>query len=263
MSALDVRVFARIVLKKGVVLLFSILIFSPAAFFSCKNSNETALVYANVETLKDEISKREQKMSWTNELEGSRLSDDIKFAENKATLNVENDTLALAVLNVNAAVYPEFENFGSLDASSLNRDVYSQIEGFCLAVSENIYDGPEAFFDSQYLFNYVFFREELKDGWQKNFKKDFPHLIDYNREEGEKKSDENEETGEPQKKVQEEKLFTKQVLGKPFENEEIIEIPIRFYCKYGSIDVTLYLDAKKTNSIYLAKIDKWNVAARR
>ena len=48
-----------------------------------------------------------------------------------------------------------------------------------LSISNNIYNGPETYFDSNYLYNYVFFREDLKEGWQKFFHKDFPHIVDY------------------------------------------------------------------------------------
>lgn len=250
-------------MKKNVIVILSS--FSLFLIFSCKVSNGSNLAYTDTETLKVEAEKREQQLSWTKELESSRLSEEIEFAENKISANIEKNPSVISILNINSPVFPEFEDFGSLDASLLNQDVYSKIEQFCLAVNENIYNGPEVFFDSQYLFNYVFFREELKEGWQDFFKKDFPHLIDFNQKEDEKKSDENQEKDEKDKDakkiIQKEKLFTKWILGKPFTNEEITEIPIRFYCKYGTVDVTLYLNTKKSNSIYLVRIDKWKSVA--
>ena len=43
-----------------------------------------------------------------------------------------------------------------------------------------------------------------------------------------------------------------------FSSEEIIQIPVRLYCKYGTIDVTLYLNKQKSNAVSLITIDRWN-----
>ena len=52
-------------------------------------------------------------------------------------------------------------------------------------------------------------------------------------------------------------LFSKWIIGEPFSSEEIIQIPVRLYCKYGTIDVTLYLNRQKSNAVNLITIDRW------
>ena len=57
--------------------------------------------------------------------------------------------------------------------------------------------------------------------------------------------------------IQKEMLFSKWIIGEPFSSEEIIQIPVRLYCKYGTIDVTLYLNRQKSNAVNLITIDRW------
>ena len=57
--------------------------------------------------------------------------------------------------------------------------------------------------------------------------------------------------------IQKEMLFSKWIIGEPFFSDEIIQIPLRLYCKYGTIDVTLYLNRQKSNAVNLITIDRW------
>ena len=111
----------------------------------------------------------------------------------------------------------------------------------------------------------------------KFFHKDFPHIVDYKDSEDSKKentgkatqsSEENnsvenkseEQTKQPEEKktvIQKEKLFSKWIIGEPFFSEEIVQIPVRLYCKYGTIDVTLYLNRQNSNAVNLITIDRW------
>ena len=71
---------------------------------------------------------------------------------------------------------------------------------------------------------------DFEAGWKKNF---------------------NEEIPEPSK------LFTKWILGEPFNGADIIQIPVRFYTDYGTIDMTLFLSAYGSNEFYQITIDRW------
>ena len=51
-------------------------------------------------------------------------------------------------------------------------------------------------------------------------------------------------------------IFNKWIIGEPFYGEKILQIPIRFYCNDGTVDVTLYLN-KENNLIYQITIDRW------
>ena len=245
-------------------------------FTSCKVASKTELSYTNVETIKNEIAEIDKTLSWNKELEPQRLTSKSDLFSGSVNSQIEKNAELFKIINKNVAVYPEFEGFGSLNDSSVNADLYQTIEKLFLSISNNIYNGPETYFDSNYLYNYVFFREDLKEGWKKYFQKEFPHIVDYKEQEDLQKdnteinnnnSDKNTGEGESERQTeqqaenkvvnQKEKLFSKWLIGEPFFSEEIIQIPVRLYCKYGTIDVTLYLNRQKSNAINLITIDRW------
>lgn len=246
-------------------------------FISCKVASKTELSYTNVETIKEEIAEMDKTLTWNKEIEPQRLVLNNDWFKDTVNQQIEKNIELLKIVNTNVNVYPEFENFGSLNDSLVDVNLYNTIENIFVSVSNNIYNGPETFFDSKYLYNYVFFREDLKEGWKKNFNKDFPHVFDYKdsddeikkntdfnvptSEENNTKEDcENKQSiqSEEKKIIQKEKLFSKWIIGEPFSSEEIIQIPVRLYCKYGTIDVTLYLNKQKSNAVSLITIDRWN-----
>lgn len=60
-----------------------------------------------------------------------------------------------------------------------------------------------------------------------------------------------------EKNIEEVNIFSGWIFGQPFVGDEIIQVPVRFYCQNGTIDVTLYVNRNKSNSIYQITIDRW------
>ena len=216
-------------------LLPSILIFSSLltniCLISCSNSQESKLVYTESDTIKQSVKEREQVITWTQELEGEKLSERITRGSMELGQDViySKDLFKISTKKP-APVYPSLSDFGSLDTSNLQPSVKNKLEQFCSAFSEAEHNGAENYFSRKYLFNYVFFVKDIEDNWKKNFGKAFP-----------------EETA----------LFTKWTYGQPFNGSDIIQIPVRFYADCGTIDVTVFLDAGGNNEFYQITIDRW------
>ena len=241
----------NIVLKsKSIFLIFSIF-----ALFSCKNTTESKLVYTENDTVKSEIKNREGNITWTFDIEEERLSSNISRTAWPLAENVpySPDYLRLSK-KFQKAVFPELLDFGSLDTSSMRQSAKEKINNFCTKLSSAPLAEAGSFFNSKYIFSYVFFRQELENGWTKNFKQEIPVIkAPEKKAESEKSDDENsEEEAEPEITI-----FNKWMIGQPFTGNDIMQIPVRFYCNYGTIDVTIYMNPNGNNEFYQITIDRW------
>lgn len=217
---------------------FALLLTIPLLLASCSNAGNTKLSYSDVDTIKEIIKDRESQVSWTRALEGSRLDEDISADKEIYDKNIKlNHTIAKLNRAKQNSVFPEFPDFGSLDTRLLSFQTKEAVQKFCKSLSSDFYN-QQTSFDSSYIFNLVFFRNDFIEGWNKNFSEDFP---------AKKTKDETEE--------KKEELFTYWLLGEPFIGEEITQVPVRFYCKQGIVDVTLYLN--RNNLINQILIDRW------
>ena len=214
------------------------------AIFSCNNANEPKIEESTTDTLKSQVENRQKEITWTKELEANRLSSSLQYKNQIINNNISiTRNLLNVVQNVNLPVYPELSGFSSLDTSLLPKSVRDNVESFCLAFSKNPFKGAESYFNSDYLFNFVFFRNDLITLWKTNFGTDFPL------------TQEDDSEGEAENNLQ---LFDKWIFGQPFLGEEIIQLPVRFYCKDGTIDVKIYINRLKSNTINQICIEKWS-----
>lgn len=215
--------------------IFCIFLFVLVIFISCKNNPDSKLVYTEENTIKNSIILRESNITWSRELEPDRLSTKVSKENSSISDDVEYNLDVIRILkNFQKPLYPEFINFGKLDISQLNISVKEKLNSFCSDLSKSCNVAVDSYFNNQYLFNYIFFKQELKNGWKAHFNSEYPELL---------KDDE--------------QIFDKWVFGQPFKGDEIIQIPVRFYCKHGTVDITLYLNNLKQNSIYQITIDRW------
>lgn len=209
---------------KKFVFIFSFVIFSLC---SCKNNTETKLIFSESDTIKNTVKSKENNITWSKELEGERLQTPVNEKNENLSKDIEISTEVLKILeNQKKSVYPSFDNFGSLDTSKLNNSAKEKITEVCTILLDSDISSLSSHFESKYLFNCVFFINELQTTWKEKFYKDFSG-------------------------------FTKYILGEPFIGEQIIQLPIRFYCNTTTLDVTLYLSKENNYSIYQIKIDRW------
>ncbi len=202
--------------------------------FSCKNTAETKLIFNETETIKKNVKEREQGITWTQEIEQERLTEYVPRSSAMFGLEVPyTKELFKITKSMQAAVYPNMEDFGSLNLNNLPPLLKEKINKFCEALSLDKHAGAENYFNRKYIFNYVFFVKELEEGWENNFGQTYPELSE------------------------DEKLFTKWTLGEPFIGAEITQIPVRFYTSCGIIDVTLFINSNGNNELYQISINRW------
>ena len=139
-------------------------------------------------------------------------------------------------------VYPDLTDFGSLDTRSLRPAVKEKLNNFCKSFSQIEHSGADSYFSRKYIFNYVFFKNDLENGWKNNFGIEYPQKAAESD-----KIEKSEETA----------LFTKWIIGEPFISSEIMQIPVRFYATCGIIDITVYLNSSGNNEFYQITIDRW------
>ena len=219
-------------------LIFSLFIFSTA-LISCKNTSETKLVYTESDTIKKSVKEKEKDITWTQEIEPKRLTEKITRSSMKLGSDVAYTKDLFKISNTNKApVYPELSDFGSLDTRNLKSSVKDKLNNFCKSLSSNNHSGADSYFSRKYIFNYVFFVNELESEWKNNFGKEYPREV---------KEEKTDESG----------IFTKWTFGEPFIGSEIMQIPVRFYATCGIIDITVYLNSSGNNEIYQITIDRW------
>jgi len=219
-------------MKKCLFLISFIFLFFT---LSCNNEAEQKLTFLEEDTIKKSVKTKESNITWSKEIEGERLSQDLSPVNSKVSSEVEYNMDVMKVLpDFQKPQYPEFENFGKLDISELNYSAKEKIVQFCTDFSKGSNSSVQSYFNNQYIFNYVFFMDEIKKDWITEFGEEYPEKME-----------------------EEQVLFDKWILGQPFMGEEIIQIPVRFYCKQGTLDITLYLNSKKQYSIYQITINRW------
>ena len=129
------------------------------------------------------------------------------------------------------------EGFGSLDTTSVSADLGKLIETFASSLCFGVFD--EALFNSQAVFTFVLFQNDLKTLWKDLLKKDMPTF-----------PAEEQETISVSQKV-----FTSWIVGKPFVFDNEIQVPIRFEKDSIYIDVMLFVSVE--NKIEQIQITQW------
>lgn len=183
----------------------------------------------NTTTLRAESERRSSDTSWTRELEGERLANDVHNpldGESKIAVTPE---IAALFLSKNS-VYPILPDFGSLDISSLTPDVRRLLDDFC----EKILEGRAAsnfsdIISDDAVFSLVFFLHDINE--IKSTVR--PKSADDKSDSGGEvlHSDTTTTTVSAETSFEEavDDFFTSYIIGAPYIIEDGMEIPVRFY----------------------------------
>lgn len=192
------------------------------SFFSCSNTQIVDVASFSNETLKEISEKKDDELLWTRELESVRLTRD--YSKNQATTtNFKLSPESISIANTrNQVIYPFLQDFGSLDTSSISSDLEVYLDDLCSLISQWNLESIKC--DENSIFSLALFKNDVEHLWKKEFVEEFP-IFD------------KESLTEDNKII----IFNEWIFGQPFFSEDSIQVPIRFYCKNGSVDVKIYI----------------------
>ncbi|MCR5063074.1 MAG: hypothetical protein K6A89_07285 [Treponema sp.] len=214
-------------MKKDFLLIFSL----SVLLISCTKKEETVLLEYD-QSIKKEVTLYNELNNWNASPEENRLNTNIIYDENIAKRNVILTPENVKILsNYNEPVYPVLKGYFSLDTSLMESQAIMNINNFLNEFSTHTFMSAQSYFDNAYVFNLVFFIEDLKQNWNKNFNTEFPQG--------------------------ENKIFTNWYIGKGEYSENVIKVPLRLFCAEGFLDITAFINYSKNYRIFLIEIDDW------
>lgn len=168
-------------------------------------------------SIKEQITQRANSSEYTKELEKDLLSGQI----NKSTRIAENlqpTTELYTVINISSEeVYPYLDKLGRIGSNKSNR--YNEIKNMVNEICQNGLYSLNNKFDKKYYYNFIMFCNDLKD---KNEK--YEYLINQN--------------------AKEKDIFKSYIIGEIFNNDELVQFPVRFFYDKTQLDVIIYMNTK-------------------
>lgn len=224
----------------------------PLCMASCadgrKSFDKNMPMENGMTTLRAESEKRSSDTSWTRELEGERLANDVQNplaqgAESKVSATPE---IAALFLSKNS-VYPILPDFGSLDISSFTPDVRRLIDDFC----EKILEGGAAsnfsdIISDDAVFSLVFFLHDI------NEIKSTVRPKSADDENDARVGEMAEEAADKTVAEATDDFFTSYIIGAPYIIEDGMEIPVRFYFGEDSGGANFISNVSTTNNSNVA-----------
>ena len=189
------------------------LLFLLITLSSCSHAPATKITGTVEETLRYSIIQKEGSVNWTKAMEENRLLEKIDTYEGiDKTVRLSMDVFK-AYRNPKDPVYPYIENFGNLDITNLSTIYKQQIRYLFQVLNTDLNNLPENLINNKYLFNYIFFKNDLLSEWKSNYNLDYPST----------------------------NAFTKYLIGEPFISKELVQIPVRLYHDKGIVDICVYI----------------------
>lgn len=190
------------ILKSSLIYFFFLGIFI-LTFSSCNNANSLDITQ-DINTLKNVVSQRNENIKWTGEVEPNRLTEKIHTSPyiSKSLSLTPNVMIAFEGGMPREPVFPQIDNFGSLDISNLDYKIISNINSFFDQLKNN--ENCDSFMDSNSIFALSLFLYDLQQ-------------IDFSLND------------------------LSWIIGKPFLMDDIFEIPIRLKNETNFLLVYLYI----------------------
>ncbi|MCF0242369.1 MAG: hypothetical protein HUK25_07000 [Treponema sp.] len=207
-------------------------------FFSCSNSENVTETIDSSDSLKSLVNGKTESALWTKEIEGERLKKDISRTDYvSSSLRLTSEVMKVSSYPEDP-VFPFIEGFASLDISNIPVSTIQIVKDFCSAISKDIYSG-ETFFNRESIFSFVFFIDDLEN-------------IFFNRKIDEIYIIQTEESLKP--------VFSNFILGKGFQSEHEIQIPVRFFYQTEHLDIILFVstETNKFSQIKITGMEKAN-----
>ena len=176
------------------------------------------------DTLRNELQGKTENTYWTDEIEAERLT--AKYNQNINTDSREFITpqMLSSIKELQPVVYPQIKDFASLDCSSMNTSLFSHMDQFCKELCKGT-DNLSSFFNSKHFFNYVFFKNDFEEIAKEIKGKD--------------------------------KLFDRYLICKGFENQDLAQVPVRFYNNKDYVDLSVYLTYDNGYRITQIEVIRW------
>lgn len=221
-----------------------------AAFSSCKKKAQRTLEERTELSMK--IDEAREKAAWSYEIEGERLSKKISSVD-AIEKNIPLEPISMIALEGGRpfpAIFPELEGFTALDTTDIQGEVLDTVSGFCRALIEHT--SPSRKSDSKKNES-----EEKKSESEEEDAQEDSSKIDGYFPENTLYSlvlflADSEEAGAV-------KSF---VVGKPFVDDENIEVPLRLSCENATVYALAYPapheESWKIQQIEIYKVEEKN-----
>lgn len=212
-------------------LVFFLLILQFFLFFSCSSGQSSEKIISDEVSLKVLSQNREQELLWTRELESVRLLLDTKKNQVVAD-NIKLEPLVMTgTVSGKSPVYPYLDGFGSLDTTSISREMRAFLDETFKTLS--LWQVQSLKMQENSIFSAVLFKYDVENLWQNQFGEKFPLVSE------------------------DMPLFSAKLYGEPFIDDTEVQIPVRLYAKRGYLDVMLYFTVLTPYKIDNIQIKAW------
>ena len=149
---------------------FIFVFFAAVLFFSCSNEHSAESFFDETSTLKFQADKIINETSWTEEIEGDKLSKEISVVPGiLKSVKLSPAAVLSAVHDESAQIFPYIEGFALLDSSLLPDEMQKILLDFCKAVS--LGENADNYMAKNCLYSLAIFNSDFNKIAQKSFKK--------------------------------------------------------------------------------------------